>query len=615
MDDALALRAQVDEAVKGKNFATVLERNVRERGDKPAMSWKHDGEWHHYTWREVRERVAEVAMGLKSLGLTKGDAVAIQARNIPDHVVADQGILHAAGVPVSFYNTFSPDQIQYIAGHCGAKFAILEGKAFLERWEKIRSELPALEKVILINGAEEYANEEWIMSYDDLLAEGREALHAGRDDFEATWKSVAPEDPATLIYTSGTTGNPKGVVTTNYNAIWTAHSSQMMENYTPGATYVSYLPLAHSAERVATIYVSFYTQTQVFFCPEVLQIFEVVPEVHPYSFLAVPRVWEKLNAGIVAKISAEPDEKKRKIALGALETGSEIARRKREGESIPIGMKAKGALFEKLVYSKIRTQIGLDKCELPLSGAAPISPSTLDFFDGMGVHIIELYGLTETSAPALGNTAHERKSGTVGKPLPGVEIKLLDDGELLIRGGNVTLSGYYKEPEKTAETFDEDGWLHSGDIAEIDSDGFVKIIDRKKELIITAGGKNVAPSNIESLLKAHPLVSQACAIGDRRRFISALIVLDPEASQMWAKTNGVLYESIESFAADERVAAEIQMAVDDANSRLNGVEQVKKFTILQTEWTPESEELTPSLKLKRRVILSKYDADIEAMYA
>ncbi|MBK5229201.1 MAG: long-chain fatty acid--CoA ligase [Actinobacteria bacterium] len=615
MSEVATLRAQVDEAVKGKNFGHVLERNVRERGDKPAMSWRHDDQWHHYTWREVRERVAEVAMGLKALGLNKGDAVAIQARNIPDHVIADQGILHAGGVPVSFYNTFSPDQIQYIAGHCEARFAILEGKAFLERWEKIRSELPKLEKVVLINGAEEYANEDWIMSYDDLLARGREALKDGRDDFEGTWREVSPDDPATLIYTSGTTGNPKGVVTTNYNAIWTAHSSQMMENYTPGSTYVSYLPLAHSAERVATIYVSFYTQTQVYYCPEVLQVFEIVPQVHPYSFLAVPRVWEKLQAGIMAKVSAEPDAKKRKIASGALATGTEVARRMREGEPVPLGMKIKNALFEKLVFSKIRGQIGLDKCELPLSGAAPISPSTLDFFDGIGVHIIELYGLTETSAPALGNTAKERKSGTVGKPLPGVEIRLLEDGELLVRGGNVTLSGYYREPEKTAEAFDAEGWLHTGDIAEIDADGFVKIVDRKKELIITAGGKNVAPSNIESMLKVHPLISQVCAIGDRRRFISALIVLDPEASMAWAKANGVPFESLESFAANERVHAEIQKAVDEGNSHLNGVEQVKKFRILQTEWTPESEELTPSLKLKRRVILEKYDDDIEAMYA
>ena len=610
-----AVGALIDQEVAGKTVCSILDRNVREHGDRPALSWKEDGAWRSITWRDYRDRVAEVAMGLKSLGLARGDFGAIMARNRPEHLIADLGLVHAGGTPVSFYNTLAPEQIQYIAGHCGAKVAIVEGRDFMERWEKVRPDLPSLAYVVMLDDAAEFADYDWVVGWDQIIDRGRKALAAGgRAEFEASWKQVQPDDPATMIYTSGTTGPPKGTITTNYNALWTAASLDRLLEYDPGMKYVSYLPLAHSAERTATHYVGMWVKSWVHFWPDLRTVFDGVAEVRPASFLGVPRVWEKLQAGIVAKLSAEPDERKRKIALRALEVGASGERFEAERGTVPLSIRLQRSIFEKLVYSKIRHTIGLDQCRLPVTGAAPISRQTHEFFASIGLPLIEMYGLTESTAPAIINTPDVRKVGTVGKPMPGVEVKLLDDGELLIRGGNITTAGYYKEPQQSKDTFDKDGWLHTGDVATIDADGFVKIVDRKKELIITAGGKNVAPSNLEGLLKQHPLVDQACVIGDRRPFISALVVLDAEVAPVWASKNGLEFTSIEEFSRDERVVAAIQEAVDSANQHVNQVEKVKRFAILPTEWTPDSEELTPSLKLKRRVIHDKYENEIESLY-
>jgi long-chain acyl-CoA synthetase len=351
----------------------------------------------------------------------------------------------------------------------------------------------------------------------------------------------------------------------------------------------------------------------VHFCPEVLQVFEYVPDVRPQAFAGVPRLFEKLQAGILAGINEEPNERRRKIALGAVKAGQEAARLEREGKPVPLGLKAKRAAFDKLVFAKIRNKIGLDQCMFTVTGAAPMAPDTHDFFAGIGLPLYEGYGMTESSAPATLNLPGRRTAGSVGPRLPGVEIALAEDGEVLIRGDNVT-SGYYKEPERTADTVDNDGWLHTGDIGRLDAEGFLFIVDRKKELIVTSGGKNISPANIEALLKSHPLIAQAAAIGDGRKYIAALIVLDAEAAEQWAKDNGVPFADLASFGRGERVRAVIQRAVDDTNQRLSSVEAIKRWSILPTEWTVDSEELTPTLKLKRRVIGEKYHDEIEALY-
>lgn len=616
-DDPSNTRTAIDRDIADLTICHLLENNARNSPDGPALSVKDaSGAWKTISWGEYREKVAEVATALALAGVRPGEHVAIMARNIPEHLIADLAIVHARAIPVSLYNTLAPDQIAYIAGHCDAKVAFVENAAFLERWEKVRGELPALEKIVLIDGEPPAGGDGWVISWEQLAASGREALQQqGRETFEAMWKQIAPSDHATLIYTSGTTGDPKGVVLTHYNVLWTAESIDRMERDTPrGTKYLSYLPLAHSAERMATHYAGLHRAMHVHMCPEIPQVFDLMPEVRPWSFVGVPRVWEKLQAGIRVKVSMEPNERKRKIAEKALAVAGEVGGLMGREEPIPLGLKLRHALFDRLVYSKIRKTLGLDECELPITGAAPISPEVMAFFWGIGIKIYELYGLSETCAPATANPKDAQRLGTIGKPLPGVEVKLLDDGELLIRGGNIT-PGYFKEPAKTDETIDDEGWLHTGDIATFDEDGYIRIVDRKKELIVTPGGKNISPANIEALVKQHPLVGQVCVIGDRRKFISALVVLDSDVAPIWAQRRGIEFTDVATLAQDEVARAEMEGAIEAANAHLSQVEKIKRFTLLPAEWTAESEELTPSLKLKRRVIEQKYAAEIEAMYA
>jgi long-chain acyl-CoA synthetase len=614
--DVLAERAAIDAEAQGKTICDVLARNAEAYPDQPALSWEEGENWRTLTWKQYREKVAAAAMGLKSLGVGRGDFVAIMTRNRPEHVIADLGVVHAGATPVSLYNTLAPEQIQYIADHCGAKVAVVEGRGFMERWEKVKSELPALEKIVLLADAEDFSGYDWVVSWKDLLAGGTKALEApgGWDAFEASRRDVKPEDLATLVYTSGTTGSPKAVMITQRNVIWTATSLDITLQYPYGLKGISYLPMAHIAERMATHYLGMYKAAHVHFCPDVLRVFEVVPHVRPHAFLGVPRVWEKVQAGVMAKLAAEPNARKRKIALSAIEAARQVARLEAEGKPVPLGLRLKHKLFDKLVYSKIRHGVGLDRSMIRVTAAAPIAPETLHFFAGIGLPLIEVYGMTEDSGPATANPPDRIRQGTVGVAIPGVEVKLADDGEILVRGGNVC-PGYYNDPEKTAETFDADGWLHTGDIGTIGSDGYVRVIDRKKELIITAGGKNISPANLESLLKQHPLIGQACVVGDRKPFVSALVVLDAEVALGWAASSGLTFGTIVEFSREQRVHAEIQKAVDDANQHVSQVEQIKKFTILPTEWTVDSEELTPTLKLKRRVIHDKYAEEIESLYA
>jgi long-chain acyl-CoA synthetase len=618
--DVSTVRADLDAKVQGMTLCDLLLRNAREHGDQPALGWKADGRWQHLSWSQYRQRVAEVAMGLATLGVGRGDFVALMLRNRPEHVIADLGAIHLGATAVSLYNTLAPEQIGYIAAHCEAKVAIVEDRAFMERWEKVRADLPGLRRVVMLADADAFAGYDWVLSWDDLVGKGRQALSDAPDAFGAAWKGVKPDDPATLIYTSGTTGPPKGVVITHRNALWTSASverwSADYEDEPPSnARYLSYLPLAHSFERLSGHYNALYRAFHVHFCPEVLQVMEYLPEVRPFTFVAVPRLWEKAYAGINAALAAEPNERRRKIALRAVETGKEAVRLRLDGKPLPLGLRLRLALLDRLVLAKIRRRVGLDECRLAVSGAAPIAPEILEFFLAIGLNMAEGYGLTENTAGAFLTPPERPKPGTVGPPMPGVEVRLADDGEVLLRGGNVT-AGYYKDPVQTAETFDADGWLHTGDLGELDDEGFLHIVDRKRELIVTAGGKNISPANLENLLKRHPLVGQACVVGDRRHHVAALVVLDPEAAAAWARRSGLPEgTSPAELARDARVLAEVQRAVDDANQHVSQAEGIKRFAVLPAEWTVEGDELTPTLKLKRRVVHQKYAAEIDALYA
>jgi long-chain acyl-CoA synthetase len=613
---AVRERASIDRSVTGKTICDVFAETVARHGSDPALSWKERGRWHTLTWSQYADRVAAMAVGLGRFGVGPGDFVVIMARNRPEHVIADLAAVHAGATPVSLYNTLAPEQIAYIAGHCEAKLAVVEGREFMERFEKAKPDLPALRRVVMIEDARDFAGYEWMVRWEDVLARGSELLQheEGKDAFEKRKEAVRPDHLATLVYTSGTTGPPKGVMITHRNVLWTCESLDRTGSYPTGLRAISYLPLAHSLERLATHYLSIYKGAHVHFCPEVLEVFEMTPDVRPQAFAGVPRLWEKLQAGILSGVSEEPNERRRKIALGAIDAGRQAARLEQARKPVPFVLRVKRALFERLVFSKIRHRIGLDQCKIAVSGAAPISRDVLEFFFGIGLPIHEGYGMTECSAPSNLNVEGRVKLGTVGPALPGVEVKLAEDGEVLIRGGNVA-AGYYKDEERTRETFDPEGWLHTGDVGEIDRDGFLKIVDRKKELIITAGGKNISPANLEGLLKRHPLVGQACVVGDQRPFVSALIVLDADVAPRWAATNGIRSTDIVQLANEPRVRDEIQRAVDDANQHVSRAEAIRKFTILPTEWTVDSEELTPTLKLKRRVVTQKYAGEIESLYA
>ena len=609
-------RRAIDRSVERKTLCTVFARTARDHASEPALSWKEGGVWRTLSWRQYRDQVAEVAAGLAEMGVGPGDFVAIMCRNRPEHVIADLGIAHTGATPVSLYNTLAPEQIAYIAGHCEAKVAVLEGREFMERFEKVKADLPALERIVLIEDAADFSDYDWVSAWADLRQRGRTALATenGRTEFEQRIARVKSEDLATLVYTSGTTGPPKGVMITHRNVVWTCASLDRTGQYPTGLRAISYLPFAHSLERLATHYLSIYKAAHIYFCPEVLEVFNVAPEVRPDAFAGVPRLWEKLRAGILSALAEEPNDRRRKIVLAAIEAGRQAARLEQAGKRVPLGLRAKRALFDRLVFSKIRHKIGLDRCRIAVSGAAPISREVLEFFFGIGLPIYEGYGMTECSAPSNLNRREHARIGSVGPALPGVEVRLAEDGEVLIRGGNVA-EGYYKEPEKSAETFDAEGWLHTGDVGEIDRDGFLKIVDRKKELIITAGGKNISPANLENLLKRHPLVGQACVIGDGRSFVSALVVLDGEVAPGWARKNGIQFTELAQLAGEQRLKDEIQRAVDDANQHVSRAESIRKFAVLPTEWTVDSEELTPTLKLKRRVILKKYTDEIESMYS
>ena len=615
IDEVLVERASIEEEIQGKTLLDLFERNAGEHGDRPALNWMDtQGQWQSATWREYREQAVRAAMGLRSLGVDPGDFVAIMAGNRPEHVIADVAAMYNGATAVSLYNTLAPEQIAYVADNCGAKVAILENRDYFKRWEQIHEQLPRCEKVVLMEHADEFRGYDWVLSWDEVMAAGERALAADPGAVEQRRATLTPETPATVIYTSGTTGPPKGVVLTHRNILWELTATDHFNAFPDFPRGISYLPLAHVAERSFSHWNGINKTGSSYFCPEITRAMEVVPVARPQAFVAVPRVWEKLHAGLNAALAAEPEERKRKIALKAVAVGQEFVERTQRGESVPLKLKLQHRLFEKLVYSKIREKIGLDQCELALSGAAPIARDILVFFAGIGLPIHEVYGMTETTAVTHANPLGAIKIGTVGVTLPGVECKIAEDGEVLVRGGNMT-PGYHNRPEATAELLDAEGWVHTGDLGAVDAEGYLSIVGRKKELIITAGGKNISPNNIEGILKEHPLVGQVCCVGDMKPFISALIVLDGEAAPVWAAQNGVPFRDFAAFSRDDRVLAEVAKAVETANERLAKVEQIKKWRVLEREWTPETEELTPTLKLKRNVVHEKYAAEISELYA
>ncbi|WP_066906745.1 AMP-dependent synthetase/ligase [Millisia brevis] len=587
----------------GAQVATLPEafqQTITVRPD--AVALRTVGGIREITWAEYGRRVRAIANGLAALGVGRGDTVGIMLTNRPEFHLIDTAALHLGAVPFSVYNTSSPDQIEYLFGNAENTVVITE-QVFLP---VIQAAQTAVTTTIVVDGTATGAL---------TLAQLEDTPAPEGFDFDASWRAVEPDDLATLIYTSGTTGPPKGVEITHRNMI--AELAALREHVTVGFDdrIISYLPAAHIADRVSAHGASIVRGIQITSVSDPREVATALPDVHPTFFFGVPRVWQKIRAGIEAKLAEETSPVKKNLGAWALGVGASAAKAHLDHRSPgPLGG-LQHRLADTLVLHKVRAAIGMDEIKFAASGAAAIPPEVLQFFLGLGVPVLEVWGMSETTGVSTMTTADNLKIGTVGRPIHGVEAKIGQDGELLIRG-DVVMRGYRKQPEKTAETFDADGWLLTGDIATIDDDGNVTIIDRKKELIINESGKNMSPTNIENAIKAaSSLIGQAVAIGDARPYVGALIVLDPDAAAARAKALNIPNADIVELAARPEVIEEVATAVRQGNGKLSRVEQIKRFTIVPTAWDPGGEELTPTMKLRRRPIAKKYTEQIGELYA
>jgi long-subunit acyl-CoA synthetase (AMP-forming) len=594
-------QAQEVKALKEATICGAFQVTAGEFPDRVALRTK-DGEF-EMTWAEYAAKVERMAAGLAGLGLGRGDTIGVMLNNRPEFHWVDAGAMHLGATPFSVYNTYSPEQIEYLVSDAANKIIVTE-QAYLDTVMKVKEACGSVDHVISVDGGE------GAMSLDEL-----EAAASDDFDFEAAWKAVEPDDVLTLIYTSGTTGPPKGVQITHENTLAAGRSFDQIIKFPDGARVVSYLPMAHIAERSCSHYLPMEFGFSVTCCPDARQVVGYLPDVRPNWFFSVPRIYEKLKAAIEAGIEHEPDEQKKQATQWAIDVGMRKVAAEQAGEEVPEELAQEYAKADAMVLSKIRERLGLDSLEALNVGAAPTPREVIAFFHALGLPLAELWGMSETCGAGACNRPELIKIGTVGPPAPGTEMKLDSDGEVLIKAGYI-MKGYRNQPDKTRETFTDDGFLRTGDIGEFDEDGYLKIVDRKKEIIINAAGKNMSPANIEAKLKTSSnLIGQAVTIGDQKPYNVALITLDPDVAPGFAKANGIEDASFESLAKDDKVREEVAAGVERANEQLARVEQIKKFTILPTDWEPGGDELTPTMKLKRKPIGQKYKDEIEALYS
>jgi long-chain acyl-CoA synthetase len=587
-----------------RDAATVAEAfriTAADRRDEVAIRTKGDA--FTITWGQLRERVDALAGGLAGLGLRRGETIALMLSNRPEFHICDLAAMMLGATPFSIYNTYAHEQIRYLVSDADAKILICE-QQFLPRVLQAREQLPGLEHVIVVDGdapAGTVAMSEVEGSNTDF-------------DVDASVAQLEPSDVLTLIYTSGTTGPPKGVQLVHRNLLAAVEGLDALIEFPSDGRVISWLPAAHIAERNAHHYLPIVFGLQITCCEDPRQVLSYLPEVRPSWFFAVPRIWEKLKAGLETMIAGQPAEQ-REAMQAALDAALRKVRLEQRGEAVPPELLEQVAQADGEIFAGLRQTLGLDQVEAINVGAAPTPPEVLEFFHAIGLPLAELWGMSETCGAGAVNPAGKIKIGTVGPPAPGVQIKLDSDGEVLVKS-EVVMLGYRNLADATEQAFTGDGWLRTGDIGAFDEDGYLRIIDRKKELIISAAGKNMSPANIEATLKSgSPLIGQACCIGDGRPYNTALLVLDADFAPAWAAQQGIEESSLQSLARDERVRAAVQDGVDAANAKLARPEQVKKFTIVQGDWLPGGEELTPTMKLKRKPIAEKYAIEIDAMYA
>jgi len=587
-----------------RTIVSLFDERVEALGPRPALYQKTaDGRWDALTWSQYGADVRAMSRALAAQGVGPGDGVAVLSGNRRDYHVVDMAALALGAMAVPVYQTNSPDQVRYVLENSGSKVVFCEDAEQCAKLERIRSELPALRSVITFTDGKSDG------TYAELLEKGRGLDAAEPHAYPASVAGVEPDDVACLIYTSGTTGPPKGAMLTHENIAWTADALEdVLQAEHP--VFLSFLPLAHIAERMVSHYGQIRLGGETWFGGGTGSLREDLAEVRPTILFAVPRLWEKVELALRQRFD-ETSGLQGRLARMNLDVNARRVEAEQEGRSPGLVEVALGPLLDRIVGAKVRGQLGLDRLTDAISGAAPIARETLVFFHALGVPVREVYGQTEGTGPTSLMPRDDIRIGTVGKPLPGVEVRIAEDDEILVRGGNV-FKGYYQNDEATAETV-VDGWLHSGDLGRLDADGFLSVVGRKKDLIITAGGKNISPQNIESALRAYEEIGQAVVVGDGRRFVSALITIDSDRVEALAERWGLPADP-ESVATSDAAQRRIKEIVDEVNAQLSSVESVKKFRILPHDLSEDEGELTPTLKVKRHVVTEKYAGEIDSMY-
>ncbi len=583
--------------------------SVEKYGERTATKYKVDGEWRATSYKQWGEQVENAALGLKEKGIKRGDKAAILSENRPEWVIADISILCLGGSSVPVYPTLEPMQIRYILNHCEAALIFVENEDQLKKILEVRADLPHLKYIIVSDSYDDSLKSEGVLMLDEIIESGKKNRGKKSGDLKKSMNAIDEDDLASIVYTSGTTGIPKGVMLTHKNFMSNVHAALQVLKITSEDTFLSFLPLSHVFERMAGYYTTISVGSTICYAESIAAVPQNLQEIAPTIIVSVPRIYEKMYSKVLENIESEA-ALKRNLFEWALGVGKKRLKLKSEGRS-EIFNEAAFMLADKLVFSKVKQKLG-GNLRFSVSGGAPLERRIAEFFGAMGITIVEGYGLTETSPVTNVNRLDDIRFGTVGPALPGVEIKILDDGEILIKGPNV-MKGYFKDEQSTKEAFTEDGWFKTGDIGFI-KDGFLTITDRKKELIVTSGGKNVAPQPIENLLKSSQLVSQVMCVGDKKKFVGALIVPNFDYLEEWAAKNNIAASNREKLVEHPEVLKLYQSQMDELMKDLPKYEKVKKFVLVPKEWTQENKELTPTLKLMRKNIQKHYEDQIEKIY-
>ncbi len=591
-------------------LARMFWSRIDKSGDAPAQQVKRAGKWETLTWRQLGETVREVALGLLALGRQKGEAVALLSASRPEWLQADFAIFSAGCTTIPVYPSYTPEQLAYIVNDSGARTLIVEDPAQLAKALEARGKMDSLEQIVVIQGYE--GRERSVHTWEELRRMGRDSAERLKSVLADRVASTRPEDVATIVYTSGTTGPPKGVVQTHANHLASLNSVAQIIKIGPGDVHLLFLPLAHSFARLEG-FIGVHRGLTTAFAENLDKVGDNLKETRPHFICSVPRVFEKVYAKILAGVEAGSPVKK-KIFHWAMGIGRQVSQLQQAKQPIPGGLTIKHRVAHKLVFAKLHHALG-GRLRFAVSGGAPLSREIAEFFHAAGILILEGYGLTETCPALTFNREENFKFGSVGQALPGVELKIAADGEILARGGNIATKGYFKKPEATAEVFEAGGWFRTGDIGKIDEDGFLFITDRKKDLIVTAGGMNIAPQNVENLLKGDPFVSQVMVYGDRRPYPVALITLNPDELAKFAKEQGILATDPASLAKNPKVVERVARIVEAKNADLQSYAKIKKFAILPEDFSQDNGLLTPTLKVKRKGVTEKYQKIIDSLYA